>query len=438
MKERNEWVQHAKLLGALLIVLALLSSCSPWQQRMHQGFSREDLRQFHDSIRTTNDEAGYRYRLGRHFQSRGDFALAAAEFRRAIAIDPIQPDNYTALGVCYDNLRQFELARACYRSALALRPEDAHARNNLGYSFLLQGDAESAIPELQQAVALNDKNTRFQNNLALALHLSGDLSAARQDSGGPAIALTADATGGTVPAPSRSAPVLEVKDPESSRVISAATIQIPETRAPAAENNPLAGRQAAQHRPPPAKSVQIEIRNGNGVYRMAANVGRYLKAAGFDVIAHRNADRFNYAATSIVYGNGGRQSAERLALQLFGPRYSDELLVNGYEDGKIKVVLGKDVEKINGMFNGSLPVVVANGNGRKGAARQFSRNLDAMGFSTGRPVDADHFGYAETLIIYPQGYQECARLLAAAVPGQAVKYRAGDSKALRIVIGRDT
>ncbi|KJS29822.1 MAG: hypothetical protein VR64_18570 [Desulfatitalea sp. BRH_c12] len=428
-------MRQLNVLGCLLMAAVLLAGCTYRQQIPYwpnlrnagQSFTHEDLRQFTDSIRVRSNDADYHYQLGRHFQSKGKFPLAAGEFRRALAIDPRRAEFYNALGVCYDKLMQFDLAKLCYRRVLELQPGDALAYNNMGYSYLLQGKAEFALPLLRQAAALDTDNVRFRNNIALAHYLSGDKHSSQQCFTAGGAALTAAPPAAT---PSYSpAAVSGVKSADTAGSVERSA------------GSPIAMlRDLGQQEIQLQDTVQVELCNGNGAYRMGTNLSRLLKARGFNVVRLTNADRFDYGRTSIVYGNGSWQAADHLARQLCGPAYPAGTLRNGPTEGRIKVLLGRDIAQINDLFNGRLPIVVANGNGKKDLAERVSCNLDEKGFITMTPVDGDHFNYAETRIIYPKGRLTCARLIARAIPGQVgVKYikNTDGSAPLKIVVGKD-
>lgn len=465
---------HVKIIIGCLTVAMLLPGCTFWKntsytQSSSKKISRESMQQFLTSVRVKNTgDAESHYELGRHFQRRGKYSMALKEFWEAAAIDPGRPEYYNAIGVCYDNLKEYALAIMCYRWALDLNPEFAEAHNNIGYSYYLQDKMELARSELMRAVSLDTGNKRYLNNLSLCYKHAVDkkllLEVAIADTeektpsmpveiplentvendvsnekNGAKEILQVIASDVETPREDLVADAL-TKAETTKKIIKPAsqTLETSESRVGGAvvAVNTL-GQVVPQTVPTPPL---IEISNGNGVYRMATNLGRYFKAKGFNVVRLTNADHFNYPDTSITYGNGCRHSADYMAQLMLGSEYRAESMQNGHAVGKIKIVLGKDIENLNQIFAGELPVLVANGNGVNGMAARVSGFLNQKGFKLMRPINAAHFNYEETCVFYPEGRLDCAEFVGNEIPGEAeVKYAAHDSKtaSIKIIIGRD-
>lgn len=88
-------------------------------------------------------------------------ADAAELYRRAIAIDPSNPDVYSDLANALQRLGRLPDAVDAYRQALALRPDHALARYNLAQSLFVQGELEKAVAEFRAVL-------EFQPSFALA------------------------------------------------------------------------------------------------------------------------------------------------------------------------------------------------------------------------------------------------------------------------------
>ena len=69
--------------------------------------------------------------LGNVFFRDGDLVRAAAEYQRALVLDPDFADAHNNLGSAYFRLGQPERAEAEYRAALQLKPGSEEIRRNL-------------------------------------------------------------------------------------------------------------------------------------------------------------------------------------------------------------------------------------------------------------------------------------------------------------------
>ena len=91
---------------------------------------------------------------GRMLFSRGEFALAADAFRKAVRQDPASADAYNGLAASYDQLGRFDLSRRYYELALAQAPSDGRILRNLARSMAAQGDQLAARKLFAEADAL--------------------------------------------------------------------------------------------------------------------------------------------------------------------------------------------------------------------------------------------------------------------------------------------
>jgi Tfp pilus assembly protein PilF len=91
---------------------------------------------------------------GRMLFARGEFALAADAFRKAVRQDPASADAYNGLAASYDQLGRFDLSRRYYELALAQAPSDGRILRNLARSMATQGDQLAARKLFAEADAL--------------------------------------------------------------------------------------------------------------------------------------------------------------------------------------------------------------------------------------------------------------------------------------------
>jgi Flp pilus assembly protein TadD len=432
------------LAGWFVAVLFTMAGCAHWQpEGQHPAslmntpsLSGGEIRHFWDSIRFSREDADYFYRLGRHFQRRGKHRIAVKEFLRVIERDPLRADAHNAMGVSYDQLSEFDLAEQHYRWALVLNPDFAAAHNNLGYSYLIQGKPRQAIDPLLEAVSLQGDNVLFHNNLGLAYEQTGQTD--------KAVVEFQHAGKG------RQARVLEKWNPQvlSVPVETAQTTplfdQSGENVTPFVLNSKHESKEGpvtgVNGQAPVWVAPRIEIANGNGLSKMARNISLLFQENGYLVHRRSNADNFHHQRTRILFSDSQRQVAGNLAQILFGPGISCDLIYDGGNDNQIKVLIGKDIAPLNQLFSGRLSIQVANGNGVQGMAQKLTDTFKSKGFHTVHPVNADHFAYAFTQILYPSdelsNAQFIARQFAGNCSGRLVRNdRIGN--AIRIILGQD-
>lgn len=451
----------------LFVVSFLIAGCSRLScTALSRGIDNQPrsvpiryVKQFKGAVRYSQDDAGDHYRLGRHFQGLRKHSFAIKEFQRAVELDPLRADALNAMGVSYDNLSQFDLAEQHYRWALVLKPDFAAAYNNLGYSYLLQGKPELAIDPLKKAIRLQERNMLFHNNLGLAYEQTGQIEQAVVEfkfTGRDLQKHAAGESSGSAVFLSGEKDFQPARDSKNSKLplfLNSLTA-LPST--PKAEltegefttSSGVAGemggnaqRAVASQKPEPVWSApQIEIANGNGVSKMAGNLGRLLLIKGFDVHRLSNADHFAYPRTRIFYSDGQRELACTLSKILFGPDIVCELEAYHRVAGRVEVLIGKDIAGLNQLFSGWLPVRIANGNGVQGMAQKVTGVISAKGFHTVHPVNADRYDYEFTQILYPSdelsNAQFIARELAGNCSGRLVR-NDHIGNLIQVTIGRD-
>jgi TolB-like protein len=94
-------------------------------------------------------------------------ARDAAE--RALALDPLLPEAYAALGNTAFNEGRADTARELFERALAIAPSYATAWQWYGWGLSTNGAFEEALPKSQRAVELDPKAPVVRQDLAIAL-----------------------------------------------------------------------------------------------------------------------------------------------------------------------------------------------------------------------------------------------------------------------------
>ena len=114
------------------------------------------------------------------FAAHGSSDEAAAQYRRALELDPANAHAHTNLGVLAAERGERAAALLHFQAAAESAPGEARNQSNLGVELQVQGRIPEAIASFERAVALEP------GDAALCFHLGAALSAAGR--AGPAIA----------------------------------------------------------------------------------------------------------------------------------------------------------------------------------------------------------------------------------------------------------
>jgi Flp pilus assembly protein TadD/2-polyprenyl-3-methyl-5-hydroxy-6-metoxy-1,4-benzoquinol methylase len=126
---------------------------------LQQGEARTASELIASAIVLNDRQAPYHAHLALALQTLGDMEGAVAGYRRALALNPDDPDTYNNMGNALAAQNRLEEAVAALRRALALQPGNAVAHNNLGTvqrSMELWDEAEASFrkaAELQPGFA---------------------------------------------------------------------------------------------------------------------------------------------------------------------------------------------------------------------------------------------------------------------------------------------
>ncbi len=115
---------------------------------------------------------------------------ANARFKRAVELEPRDPDGYVNLGYVLLRKGQYAQAIPCFERALSFQPYLASAHSNLGLLLLRQGQPGPAAEHFRKALLTEPYNAMVLNNLAWVLATSPD---ARVRNGAEAVRLAEQA-----------------------------------------------------------------------------------------------------------------------------------------------------------------------------------------------------------------------------------------------------
>lgn len=103
-----------------------------------------------------------------------EFPQAEQFFKKAVTLNPSQPNALFALGMIYRNQNQMELALESFQKILASDPQDATTLYQAGQIYLKKQDYAQAVTTLQKVIELSPYDIAAHYNLATALIRKGD------------------------------------------------------------------------------------------------------------------------------------------------------------------------------------------------------------------------------------------------------------------------
>ena len=203
--------------------------------------------------------------------------------------------------------------------ALKLNPSVDYVQNNIGCNLALQERYDEAIEAFKKAVILNDQEPDYHRNLAktYAMARRDDLVVREFELAGAKQVTREIAVNQNVQTPGHSGAVGEQKQAAAS-IFQGKGNDLP-------------------------RGGSIEILNGNGVTGMARKMRAYLLERGFKVVRCANADRFDYAQTSVHYRREDLETAQQLLAQMPDIKNVKEVKKLERADATIKMVMGKDL-----------------------------------------------------------------------------------------------
>jgi Tfp pilus assembly protein PilF len=159
-------------LGALLLGMACLAGCHPFQYRPGRA---PLLPGSEDNPVALNPSqvADVKVALGRTLEKRGEEGQAIASYSEALQEDPSRADACVRLAVLSDQQGKFDESAKWYDKALKLQPDNPDIYCDVGYSFSLQQRWTDAEKSLRRALALKPDHRRARNNLGLVLARTG-------------------------------------------------------------------------------------------------------------------------------------------------------------------------------------------------------------------------------------------------------------------------
>src|SRR5262249_1402837 len=117
---------------------------------------------------TSEEQIEQSFRAGQQALKQGEFARAAEQFKKVLALDPNLVEAEVNLGLAYQSLFEYDLAVRHISKALLERPNLVGPTVIVGMDYLKLGSPQKAIPFLQRALKLDPSNREAREALASA------------------------------------------------------------------------------------------------------------------------------------------------------------------------------------------------------------------------------------------------------------------------------
>lgn len=378
-----------KQLVCMMGCVSLVGGCALYQGRDKQALSIKPVLDVKHSAR--GSEATYW--LGRYHQGRASYREAITAYEKTLAANPGHVEAHNGLGVSYSLQGQHELALQHFQKAIELSPAATHLHNNLGYMHLVRGQESEAATAFEAALRLDPDNRQARDNLGavyekMGLHDKAAVLTLRRSQ--PAIASDAMSTAESAGALGASSAAMlpntitAVEEQSMQQDTDTRLVQIAphvfEFRMAEADravailmdkntHETIARRNS---RKVGSRDVRIEVSNGNGKAGMARQVSAFLQQNGFTKARLTDHQPFGQVQTEIHYRPGNYVLAGQISQMM--PKKARLLeSYNLRSDIHVRVLLGKDVARETGYFDGHNKIRIAQISGKATAGEQAGK-----------------------------------------------------------------
>lgn len=288
-------------------------------------------------------DASEAYLIGRSAHMAMRFDQAALSYQRALRAAPGHVNATNGLAALYAERGFLAKAIGLWEGLTAQGPEtreQAYLYSNLGHAYFLNGDFEKSRGALEKAAYLDPLNHRAWHKLGEAMDKLGQPDKAQSMFRQAATLQGHDFKSDYAMAPRAGLVTIDGAVGDGRQFAQTEVTQSPgglfvmrrvEAVAPASVLAPA-----------PARTVLLEIRNGNGVRGMARSMARTMNDGDARVVRLTNEKGFKVRQTRVEYQPAYRQAAERLAARVGASRM---VAVDNVGRADMRLVIGRDLVK---------------------------------------------------------------------------------------------
>ena len=138
---------------------------------------------YFELLRKKEETSSILARLSYYYSLNGQGSKAIKYLKKAVVLDPKNPDYYYLLALAYNDDKEYSDAEKNFRIALKLRPDSSDVYFHMGVMFDEEGKFDEAVSNLEKAVELDPKSARALNYLSytyseryMKLDRAGDLA----------------------------------------------------------------------------------------------------------------------------------------------------------------------------------------------------------------------------------------------------------------------
>jgi len=161
----SEYSQSYKLRARGIVINMNDLTLGRWKGYINRNFDRPQGKDVHPAVLDPSDVDDGLY--ADHYAGRGQYALAIAEYDKAIDIDPFEAIYYHNRGCAYYKLGNYRLALSDLDQALSLDPRFVEAYYNRSVVYMAQRDFTLGLQDLQKAMAINPNDSRLYGERGL-------------------------------------------------------------------------------------------------------------------------------------------------------------------------------------------------------------------------------------------------------------------------------
>ena len=306
--------------------------------------------------------------LGYSYLIRGRAELAAIYFREAVDLDQGNELYRNNLGLAYAEGGNFDAALAEFKQG----GDEARARYNIARLYYRAGRYEEAEVHFLAASLVKSPDAKIERGVTATRSLSGIFAKRNESAEAPApVPAVARERGsfGIDHAGFYTIPPEALSTFERVEIVEHRADRIPVYRAALDPTDywqemrkslqksleddlhaALNGAQALEllslkdrEDRNGSSRIRIEVTNGNGVRRMARNVGKFLRGKDVALMYLSNAPHFRHQETVIYYAPGYLKEAYELAQRLPGRQTLEEVTAIRNGNAEISILVGRDL-----------------------------------------------------------------------------------------------